>query len=220
MRRSVVAALVAGAALVGGSADAAIVSYSFTAELTDAAAIGVDVNSLSTRTVTGTYSVDTTIAAAGTSTANQAAFPALTAFSLSYDGNSVTGTPAASEIQQDDAFLGFPDRYAVLGRGLTPTASIGDFTLLFAGFVLRDLDNTVISDARNLLTNPNLSDFEQADFLAFFTDDSTPEFDLLLVSGVLTSLRQIVGTDVPAPAALLLLGTALAMLGAVRRKPA
>lgn len=215
MKRSVLAALAVGAALASAPAGAAIVTYNFTAELTDLTAIGVDVNSLTTKTISGSYSVDTTVPADGFSTSIQANFPAITAFSITYDGNTVTATPASSGIQQDDAFPGFHDRYGALGGGFLPAVTVGDFSLLGAGFVLRDLDDTVINDARNLLTDIDLADFEQRDFLGFFTDTSVSGFNLVVVSGLLTSLRQ---ADVPAPAALLLLATALTMLGAARRQ--
>ncbi len=215
MRRHVFAALVAGTVLAAGAANAAIVTYNFTVELTDATEIGVNVGTLSTKTVTGSYSVDTSVAADGGSTASQAVFRGITAFSASYDGSTVTATPASSELQQDDAFDIFPDRYSVNGGGLSPAISIGGFSLLSAGFVLRDTDNTEVNDARNLLVDIELSEFEGRDFLAFFLNGT----DLAIVYGTVTELTRA-DADVPAPAALLLLGTGLAILGSARRKAA
>jgi hypothetical protein len=220
-RLSVVAA---GVALVsfGGyvaPASAALITYSFTGTV---GGVDTDLNPpfSNGQTLIGSYTFDSSVAARTGSNSNFAVFDALTNLSFTI-GSYTASSTGALEIQVDnDPPSPFKDRYAVVSRasdGLTG-APVNGLDLDFFSFRLDDSTNAVFSDALDLPTSLDFSDFDSSSFFVFFKDSQTSE--IFVVTGNLTSLQQQTAQATPEPSAFLGL-MALGILGSgsvVKRK--
>lgn len=187
---------------------ASLITYNFAGTLT------TSLGSLSSGDAfSGSYTVDTTIAATVPSTSSYAVFNNLTDVSIVIGAFSAVVGPGSGlpEIQQDD--VAGADRYALLGRNPVGSSQISGLDIISIGFRLDDSTGGAISDALNLLTNPILSNFSSNELLLFFVgQDQQGQNRFEVVTGSLSSL------SIPEPGTLALMGLGLAGIGYRRHR--
>jgi hypothetical protein len=191
----------------GFGASATQLSYSFAGTLTSS------FGSLSAGdTFSGTYTIESSIAATGTSTTSFAVFNNLVSASLVVGSFSATIGPGAGlpELQQDN--VPGADRYSLVGRNPVGSSLIGGLAISGFGFALFDSTGTTVSNALTLLTNPNISDFTSNIFFIFLGNPADPT----VIVGSLTRLTPRL--TVPEPATLALVVVGLIGIGFSRRK--
>jgi hypothetical protein len=158
----------------GFGASATQLSYSFAGTLTSS------FGSLSAGDAfSGTYTIESSIVATGTSTTSSSVFNNLVSASLVVGSFSATIGPGAGlpELQQDN--LPGADRYSLVGRNPVGSSTIGGLAISVFGFRLDDTTGTAISDALTLLTNPNLANFSSNSFFIFFGSPLSPDFQVV-----------------------------------------
>jgi hypothetical protein len=156
----------------------------------------------------GTYTIDSSIAARAGSTSSFAVFDDLVSATLVIGSFTATIGPGLglSELQQDD--VPGADRYALVGRNAVGSTQIGGLDLSLFAFALFDPTGTAVNDALTLLLSPNLANFASNIFFLGF-QDSTVE-----VEGILTTF-----SAAPEPSTLLLLAASMLFGGySLRRR--
>lgn len=204
------AVLVSGLGL-GAAAQAAPVTYSFSG-VVNAVSAGLAPPFAAGNTLTGTYTVESTTAALGGSTAVSAVFNALTALSFTVGGYSASSAGAPEvQIGNRDGISELTDRYAVVSRASDGLTGVAVNTLALQAFILRMDQNagTLFGPANGPLpTAVSLGNFDSSSFFLFFDGFAT-------VSGTLTALQ-----PVPEPSGLAILGLALIAFALAARRQA
>jgi len=157
--------------------------------------------------VSGTYTLDPTIAATGASDSSFAVFNDLISASVTIGGFSATVGPGVglAEIQQDN--VPGADRYALVARNPVGSSTVGGLDVSLISFRLDDTTGAAISDALTLLTNPSLANFTSNTFLLFLGSGD----QLQVVTGTLSAV------SVPEPPVLLLVAAGLLAVFGARR---
>ncbi|HSQ56135.1 MAG TPA: hypothetical protein VLM40_10375 [Gemmata sp.] len=192
-------------------ARAGFVTFTFTGSVTnvDSALAG---NFTPGDTLSGSFTIDTSVAALSGSTSTAAVFNALTNVDLAVGAftASSSGAPAVHMANNDPATN--VDRFAVASLAADGLAGggVSGISIQMFGFLLEDQDQTAFSNALVLPHGLDLADFETRKFMLRFTTSRLGETATL--SGTIDTLGP--GNAVPAPPSLVLASVGgLACLG-------